>query len=343
MDLNTVTALLRPADRTQLAGRLGRPGVAPLAGGTWLFSEPQPALTTLVDLTALGWPPLTAGERGLEIAATCTLAELAAWAESPARPAGWPALGLTRPCCEALAGSFKIWHTATVGGNICLALPAGPMTSLAVALDGVAVLWGPDGPGGQGQDQPGGRGPAEPGPHEPGPHEPGGWGQDELDSPGPDGGDPAGRRVPVAEFVRGNRLTALAPGEVLRAVELPAAALRARTAFRRASLAGQGRSGSVVIGRRDTDGDTGDDTDGDTGGDTSGDDVTDGGFVLTVTAAVDRPHRLAFPAVPTAGELTDALAGIEVWFDDPHGAPDWRRAVTGLLAEQVRAELAEPA
>ena len=309
MDLNTVTALLRPADRAQLAGRLGRPGVAPLAGGTWLFSEPQPALTTLVDLTALGWPPLTVGDRGLEIAATCTLAELAAWADSPARPAGWPALGLTRPCCEALAGSFKIWHTATVGGNICLALPAGPMTSLAVALDGVAVLWGPDRPGGR---EPGGR--------------------DE-----PAGGDLAGRRVPVAEFVRGNRLTALAPGEVLRAVELPAAALRARTAFRRASLAVQGRSGSVVIGRRDTDGDTSD-TDGDTTGDTSG-----GGFVLTVTAAVDHPHRLAFPAVPTAAELTDALAGIEVWFDDPHGAPDWRRAVTGLLAEQVRAELAEPA
>ncbi|MDT7569507.1 MAG: hypothetical protein QOG76_8131, partial [Pseudonocardiales bacterium] len=28
------------------------------------------------------------------------------------------------------------------------------------------------------------------------------------------------------------------------------------------------------------------------------------------------------------------------WFDDPHGAPDWRRAVTLLLAEEVRAELA---
>ncbi|MDT7685280.1 MAG: hypothetical protein QOG57_5590, partial [Pseudonocardiales bacterium] len=130
MDLNTVTALHRPGDRTDLTGRLG-PGTAALAGGTWLFSQPQPDLHTLVDLTGLGWPPLTITARGLEIAATCTLAELTGFVAAP----GWPAAALFRACCEALAGSFKIWHTATVGGNICLALPAGPMTSLAAALD----------------------------------------------------------------------------------------------------------------------------------------------------------------------------------------------------------------
>jgi len=268
MDLHTVTALHRPADRAELTACLG-PGAAPLGGGTWLFSEPQPELDTLVDLTGLGWPPLTVTDRGLEIAATCTLAELAGF---PAPP-GWPAAALFRDCCAALAGSFKIWHTATVGGNICLALPAGPMTSLVAALDGVAVLWTPG--GGQ-------------------------------------------RRVPVAEFVLGERRTALRPGEVLRAVVLPAGALAARAAFRRAALASEGRSGAVVIGRRDV----------------------AGGFVLTVTASVERPHRLVFRTVPEAAELVAALAGIERWFDDPHGAPDWRRAVTGPLAEQVRAELA---
>jgi CO/xanthine dehydrogenase FAD-binding subunit len=268
MDLNTVTALHRPGDRTDLTGRLG-PGTAALAGGTWLFSQPQPDLHTLVDLTGLGWPPLTITARGLEIAATCTLAELTGFAAAP----GWPAAALFRACCEALAGSFKIWHTATVGGNICLALPAGPMTSLAAALDGTALLWS---------------------------------------------GDDSQRRIPVAEFVVGDRRTVLRPGEVLRAIELPAAALAARTAFRRAALATQGRSGSVVIGRRDT----------------------DGAFVLTVTAATDRPRRLAFAALPAAAELAGALARIDRWFDDPHGAPDWRRAVTLLLAEEVRAELA---
>jgi CO/xanthine dehydrogenase FAD-binding subunit len=35
-----------------------------------------------------------------------------------------------------------VWNAATVGGNLCLALPAGPMTPLAVALDGVCTAWG---------------------------------------------------------------------------------------------------------------------------------------------------------------------------------------------------------
>ena len=34
---------------------------------------------------------------------------------------------------------------ATVGGNICLSLPAGPMTSLTAALDGTATIWSADG------------------------------------------------------------------------------------------------------------------------------------------------------------------------------------------------------
>ena len=40
-----------------------------LAGGTWLFSEPQVATRTLIDLDGLGWKPLTAKADGLEIAA----------------------------------------------------------------------------------------------------------------------------------------------------------------------------------------------------------------------------------------------------------------------------------
>ena len=49
---------------------------------------------------------------------------------------------LVPQCCRALLGSFKIWNSATVGGNICLALPAGPMTSLTAALEGSCRVWG---------------------------------------------------------------------------------------------------------------------------------------------------------------------------------------------------------
>ncbi len=136
MDINTVTEFVRAPDAAWRAGD------AWLGGGTWLFSQPQPGVRRLLDLNGFGWPPLTETDAGLEIAATCTLAELRRW-----RPADgdWPAAGLVRQCCDALLGSFKVQQTATVGGNICLSLPAGPMTSLAASLDGVATLIAPDG------------------------------------------------------------------------------------------------------------------------------------------------------------------------------------------------------
>jgi len=122
--------------------RLGawRPGDAWLAGGTWLFSEPQPALTRLLDLRAFGWPSLRESPDGLEIAATCTLAELVRM-----RAPHWRAAPLFGQCCAALLGSFKVWNEATVGGNLCLALPAGPMISLTSALDAECTIWRPDG------------------------------------------------------------------------------------------------------------------------------------------------------------------------------------------------------
>jgi CO/xanthine dehydrogenase FAD-binding subunit len=116
-------------------------GDAFLAGGTWLFSEPQPGVRRLHDLTALGWPAITASAVGMELAATCTFAELAAYRG----PSHWPATRVFRPCCEALLGSFKVWHAATVGGNLCLALAAAPMAALAVALDARCEIWSPGG------------------------------------------------------------------------------------------------------------------------------------------------------------------------------------------------------
>ncbi|WP_182525311.1 FAD binding domain-containing protein [Nocardioides dongkuii] len=252
MDLHTVRSFRRPADRDEL--RLA-PGETLLAGGTWLFSEPQPGTSGLVDLTALGWPPVEVVGGTLRIAATCTVAELVSS----------PLLGrlapLVRAAADAFLMSFKIQHAATVGGNIALALPAGAMTSLAAALDGTAVVWTPG------------------------------------------GGE---RREPVAELVRGVRDTSLAPGEVLRAVDVPLDALAAPTAFRRIALTPHGRSSAVVIGVGDR---------------------------VTVTAATTRPVVLA------AGRLEEGLAAVDCWYDDPHGAPDWRASVTATLARQVVAEL----
>jgi CO/xanthine dehydrogenase FAD-binding subunit len=270
MDLTFITAIARPAGRPDLPDWCA--GDAWLAGGTWLFSEPQPDLRRLIDLAGLGWPALEVSGAGLRIAATCTLARLAA-AEFPA---AWRAAPLFGHCCRALLGSFKIWNAATVGGNLCLALPAAPMAALAVALDGVCTVWTPAG--------------------------------DE-------------RALPAAELIVGANRTALRPGELLRAVDLPVAALRWRTAFRQISLTPLGRSAALLVGTREA----------------------GGGFALTVTAATPRPVRLDFPDVPTAAALAEAIETAipeQLWYDDVHGAPDWRRAMTLRLAGEIRAELA---
>jgi len=269
VDLNTVETVARPRARAELPD--WRPGDAWLAGGTWLFSEPQPGLRRVIDLSGLDWPPHAVGEGGLSLAASCTIARL----NRLELPTNWTAAPLVGQCCRALLGSFKIWNAATVGGNVCMALPAGPMIALAAALDGTATIWTPD------------------------------------------GGE---RALAVVDLVLGPRETALRAGEVLRGIELPAAALKRRAAFRRVSLSPHGRSGALLIGTLDA----------------------DGRFALTVTASTRRPVRLDLPRCPDAGGLREAIAagvGADLWYDDVHGAPDWREHVTHLLAEEIRAEL----
>lgn len=268
MDLNTISAVERPQSRDTLPA--WRNGDAFLAGGTWLFSEPQPSLTRLVDLSTLGWQPLRVSDAGLEIAATCTIAQLDAFAA----PTSWTAAPLIGQCCRAFLASFKIWNAATVGGNIVMSLPAGPMISLTAALDGELLLWTPD------------------------------------------GGE---RRVAVADFVTGNNKNDRRPGELLRAIHLPAAALMRRTAFRQISLTNVGRSGALVIGTLDE----------------------SGAFVLTVTASAPRPYQFDFKSLPSSQALVarvdDTIAGN--WFDDIHGLPAWRRDMTLHFAREILTEL----
>lgn len=135
MNLNTVKEVKRPRALEEIHG--WRPGDAWLAGGTWLFSEPQIHTDTLIDLETLGWPALNATEDGLEIAATCKIAELYAFAP----PERWIAGALIGECCRSFLSSFKIWNEATIGGNIVMSLPAGPMISLTVALEAQYDLW----------------------------------------------------------------------------------------------------------------------------------------------------------------------------------------------------------
>lgn len=140
MNLNTIEEV-RPATATAEAGFAWQAGDSWLAGGTWLFSEPQANLKRLLDLRDFAWPPLEISGNGLRIAPTCTIAELYALSGPP----DWRAAPMIGECCRAFLASFKIWNTATVGGNICMSLPAGPMISLTASLEGILTLRATDG------------------------------------------------------------------------------------------------------------------------------------------------------------------------------------------------------
>ena len=139
MDLNTITEVAHPASRAQLP--VWRQAMLCSRAGPGCSRSRKPHLTRLIDLADLKWPALTIGEAGLSIAATCTVAQL----DGLACPPEWLASPLIDQCCRAFLASFKIWKTATVGGNLCMSLPAGPMISLTAALDGVCTIWKADG------------------------------------------------------------------------------------------------------------------------------------------------------------------------------------------------------
>ncbi|MCB1353028.1 MAG: FAD binding domain-containing protein [Rhodobacteraceae bacterium] len=277
MDLTSIEAVERPEGDAAIAARMGcfGEGDAWLAGGTWLFSEPQPQLRRLIDLAAAGWPPISADAEGLFIAATCTIAEL----DRFEAPGTWQASHLIGKCCRAFLASFKIWNVATVGGNLCMSLPAGPMISLTTALDGSCEILSRSG---------------------------------------------SSRKVPAVDFVHGPLENALEPGEILRGVYIPAASLMRPAAFRRISLSPMGRTGALVTGTR----------------------APDGGFDLTVTGATRRPVRVAFsyaPALTALRARIDVAIPPDLWHDDIHGRPEWRRHMVMQFAAEIVAELSEGA
>jgi CO/xanthine dehydrogenase FAD-binding subunit len=135
MNLNSIREVQRPAAADEIVH--WREGYAWLAGGTWLFSEPQHSTDTLIDLGHLDWPAFKKVPDGLEISAICTIADLYHFTA----PGEWTAASLFRECSNALLASFKIWNAATVGGNICMSLPAGAIISLTAALEASYTLW----------------------------------------------------------------------------------------------------------------------------------------------------------------------------------------------------------
>ncbi|GAB2761569.1 FAD binding domain-containing protein [Sinomonas soli] len=134
----------------------------------------------------------------------------------------------------------------------------------------------------------------------------------------------ARRELPVADLVLGETRTALRDGELIRCFRIPLASLRQPAAFRRISLTERGRSAALLIGRR----------------------TGPGRLRIVVTASTRRPLVIDLGGAgqpPASGDgwrsAVDSAVADGGWHDDVHGAPDWRRAMTHRLGQEILAEL----
>ncbi len=135
MDLPNVETYLRPND-IQTITSWGQDW-AWLAGGTWIFSEPQPHLKVLVDIQDLQWSEIEVKEDYLIIGATCPLIKLLEYSWL----AEWTAIDGLKSAISALSASLKVINIATVGGNLCLALSVGTLAPVMIALGASYELW----------------------------------------------------------------------------------------------------------------------------------------------------------------------------------------------------------
>jgi CO/xanthine dehydrogenase FAD-binding subunit len=152
MDLHHVTDYLQPNTWQELQD--WQPDWTWVGGGTWLFSELRTDREVFVDLEDLGWSEIafksTASTmrnvenenalfEGLVIGATCTLNNLLRFLNSSDAISQSGARALQQ-AVSALA-SFKVTQVATVGGNLCLALPVSTLAPVMVAMDAIYEIW----------------------------------------------------------------------------------------------------------------------------------------------------------------------------------------------------------
>src|SRR5260370_12236000 len=97
-----------------------------------------------------------------------------------------------------------------------------------------------------------------------------------------DGGE---QKINVADFVTGNQCNVLAPGDLLRQIDIPLAALKRRAAFRQISLTPVGRSAALLIGSISS----------------------QAGFALTGTPSTTQPVQPSFPGIPGPSQPPEAV------------------------------------
>lgn len=110
-----------------------------IAGGTDVLVEKDPQIEVLIDVTGLGLDYIESDDQGVRIGAATTFADIKAS----------PALGKSPYNVLAQAahqmGTPQIRNVATIGGNICSAVPSADSAPPLLALDASLIISGPMG------------------------------------------------------------------------------------------------------------------------------------------------------------------------------------------------------
>ncbi len=110
-----------------------------IAGGTDLLVEKNPQVEVLIDITGLGLSYIKSDGQGIRIGATTVLADIET---SPILSKG--PYNIMMQAAHAM-GTPQIRNLATIGGNICNAVPSADSAPALLVLDAILVIAGPAG------------------------------------------------------------------------------------------------------------------------------------------------------------------------------------------------------
>jgi CO/xanthine dehydrogenase FAD-binding subunit len=114
-------------------------GAKIIAGGTDLLVNRPPGTQSLVDISRLGLDYVKSDEGGTAIGATICFTKIIASPILDKQP-----LSVLKDSAKEI-GHHNLRHIATLGGNICNAVPSADSPVALIALDSIAVIEGPDG------------------------------------------------------------------------------------------------------------------------------------------------------------------------------------------------------
>jgi carbon-monoxide dehydrogenase medium subunit len=128
----------RPTDLESTSSLLSRKGARVIAGGTDLLVTKPSDIESLVDIKELGLSYIR-GDDGIKIGATTSFTDLL----GSQLLEHYPYRVLSDAAGEL--GHHNLRHIATLGGNICNAVPSADAPVVLIALDAEAVIHGPTG------------------------------------------------------------------------------------------------------------------------------------------------------------------------------------------------------